>query len=195
MRNCKEMFCFSSCLALFSNWWIWASVDWGWRKGTQTHECVFVPLHNQAKCVVCFISHFRDMLSSGAHQFIVAVKPAFLWGVPLLWRLLAYIISHPKYLCCLKYWVLVNAYMCSCVMWADRGFYLLHHSVDAIIKPFISVGFPPPLSWYWFYHQHLYFIIRVLVLCTIQNDFKLTFTHRKNPPQGLRLWMWDQKHV
>lgn len=40
------------------------------------------------------ISHFRDMLSLAAHKFIVAVEHAFLWGVLLLWCLLAYIINH-----------------------------------------------------------------------------------------------------
>lgn len=98
MTSCKGLFCFSSCLhffffLFFPKWCTWASVVWDENTGTNI-PCVYATLHTRAKYVVHLISHFRDMLSSAAHQFIIAVECTFLWGILLLWCLLAYIINH-----------------------------------------------------------------------------------------------------
>lgn len=55
---------------------------------TQNHPSI-------TSCFVYFISHyFRDMLSSGAHPFAVAVEPPSLWGTLLLRRPCAYTIPR-----------------------------------------------------------------------------------------------------
>lgn len=140
--SCKGLFLILSTFLFFffPKWCTWASVVWDENTGTNI-PCVHATLHTRAKYVVHLISHFRDMLSSAAQQFIKAVKRAFLWGILLLRCLLAYIINHasPQLGVMTMVFGVLSACYCRDVLMCHGGrqrFYFLHHSVGAIILTF-----------------------------------------------------------